>query len=127
MTIKENVAAYEAAAHAMQTGVAFLMERGDKATEPKHLRVGINSAMVEHAALVRLLISKGVITDEDDLDLIPVPQYHTLDGWVNLYPDSYRGMKLCYWNSEEQANRHRTEECIACIRITQKFQEGEGL
>ena len=61
------------------------------------------------------------------LDLIPVPQYHTLDVWANLYPDQYRGMKVCYWNSKEQADRHRTEECIACIHITQKYQEGEGL
>lgn len=65
MSIEEDRIAYEKAAHAMQTGVAFLMERGDNATSPKHLRVGVNSAMVEHAALVRLLIGKGVITDEE--------------------------------------------------------------
>lgn len=34
-------------------------------TGPKHLRVGVNSAMADHGALVRLLVAKGVITDEE--------------------------------------------------------------
>lgn len=53
---------YAAAMHAMQTGVAFSMPIDPKATEPKHLRVGVNVAMCDHAALVRLLAEKGVIT-----------------------------------------------------------------
>lgn len=56
---------YLSKAHAMQTGVALEMAAGVRDTEPKHLRVGINSAMCDHAALVRLLIEKGVITDEE--------------------------------------------------------------
>ena len=56
---------YLAAAHAMQTGVAMEMEHGSKDTTPKHLRTGVNSAMVEHSALAGLLISKGVITGEE--------------------------------------------------------------
>lgn len=55
---------YIAAAHAMQTGVAFMMNHTDE-TEPKHLRVGVNSAMVQHGALVHLLIQKGIITEEE--------------------------------------------------------------
>ena len=54
---------YAAAAHAMQTGVAFSMEANPSETSPKHLRVGVNSAMVEHAALAWLLIQKGIITE----------------------------------------------------------------
>ena len=50
---------YLAAAHAMQSGVAA--EMGPEC-EPKHLRVGINSALVGNAALARLLIEKGVFT-----------------------------------------------------------------
>ena len=49
-------------AHRMQTGVAFRMQRDSKETDPKHLRVGINSAMSDIAALSRLLIEKGIIT-----------------------------------------------------------------
>ncbi len=56
---------YEALCHAMQTGVAYEMEYGSKDTEPKHLRVGINSALVNDAALTRLLIKKGIITEEE--------------------------------------------------------------
>jgi SOS response regulatory protein OraA/RecX len=41
------------------------MNYNPKPTEPKHLRTGLNMAMVEHAALARLLIAKGVITEEE--------------------------------------------------------------
>jgi hypothetical protein len=50
----------------MQSGVAMDMETdpdGSKgATTPKHLRVGINSAMVTDQGLANLLIAKGVFT-----------------------------------------------------------------
>jgi hypothetical protein len=57
---------YEAAYHAMQAGVAMEMNYPDRqaATEPKHLRVGINTAMCDHAALVKLLIDRGLFTEE---------------------------------------------------------------
>jgi hypothetical protein len=61
---------YEALAHAMQTGVAFEMVRNPKPTEPKHLRVGINAAMADHAGLVKLLIKKGVFTEQEYVDAI---------------------------------------------------------
>jgi hypothetical protein len=58
-----------AAQHAIQSAVAYEMTRPDRqrATEPKHLRVGINSAMVECAALGKLLIDKGIITEREYL------------------------------------------------------------
>jgi hypothetical protein len=57
---------YEEACYAMQAGVG-LREKlgGSNETTPKHLRVGVNSAMVEHSALARLRIAKGVITDAE--------------------------------------------------------------
>lgn len=61
---------YVAAAHAMQSGVATKMGYYTKDVEPKSLRVGINSAMVEHAALAQLLMSKGIITEEEYLEAI---------------------------------------------------------
>jgi hypothetical protein len=54
---------YARACHAMQSGVAALMPSEE--TTPKHLRVGVNSAMSEHSALVELLIAKGVISREE--------------------------------------------------------------
>lgn len=39
-------------------------------TSPKHLRVGINAAMCDHGALVRLLVEKGIIAEADYLQAI---------------------------------------------------------
>lgn len=56
---------YEAAAHAMQSGVAAEHAAGSTDGSPKHLRVGVNSAHVGIAALARLLLEKGVITMDE--------------------------------------------------------------
>jgi hypothetical protein len=61
----EDQQRYRAAAHAMQTGVATKMAVDPSETTPKHLRVGVNSAMVENAALVKLLIAKGIVTEAE--------------------------------------------------------------
>jgi hypothetical protein len=62
-TYDEAASRYIAAAHAMQTGVAQKLELDGSETTTKHLRAGVNSAMVEHAALAHLLIEKGLIDD----------------------------------------------------------------
>ena len=62
---KADRARYKAALHAMQSGVAMAMERDHKPTSPKHLRVGVNVALCDHAALVRLLMKKGLFTEEE--------------------------------------------------------------
>jgi hypothetical protein len=51
--------------HAVQSGVAMTMNYDTHPTEPKHLRTGINSALVNQAAVVRLLVAKGIITEEE--------------------------------------------------------------
>lgn len=56
---------YAAAAHGMQSGVAMEMTHNPAPTSPKHLRVGVNAAMVDHAALAALLIAKGVFTEDE--------------------------------------------------------------
>lgn len=56
---------YAALLHAMQSGVAMKMNYDPSETSPKHLRVGVNSAMCDHAALARLLVEKGIITREE--------------------------------------------------------------
>lgn len=68
MSIRERFEKYEALVHAMQSGVAATMHYDDHSTQPKHLRVGINSAMVETSALAKLLIDKGVINEEEWFD-----------------------------------------------------------
>lgn len=66
MTDEERIEAailrYNAAAHAMQSGVAMKMNYESKGTEPKHLRVGVNSALVDSSAIATLLMQKGVFT-----------------------------------------------------------------
>lgn len=58
---------YYAAAHAVQSDIAFRIGRGDDCASPKHLRVGVDTAKVEQAALAMLLIEKGIFTlDEYD-------------------------------------------------------------
>ncbi len=53
--------------HAMQSGVhsEILEDPSGKlaAVRPKNLRVGVNSAMADHASLVRLLVRKGIISN----------------------------------------------------------------
>lgn len=64
-TAKER---YEAAAHAMQTGVKAMMkfeEPDTGSTSPKHLRVGVNMALIDSGALAGLLIRKGLIGQEE--------------------------------------------------------------
>ena len=61
---------YKAAAHAMQSGVAMEMNYDSSSTQPKHLRVGVNSALVDSSALAELLITKGVITKDEYFEAI---------------------------------------------------------
>ena len=56
---------YNAAAHAVQSGIAMLMHHRPSIAEPKHLRVGIDTAKAEQAGLALLLINKGVFTLEE--------------------------------------------------------------
>lgn len=58
---------YLAAIHAMQSGVAYEMNYAKfaSATEPKHLRVGVNNALVQQTAIVKLMVAKGIITMDE--------------------------------------------------------------
>lgn len=62
---QNDIDRYNAACHAMQSGVASLLAVHPELTEDKHVRTGINSAHVSVAAIVRLLIEKGVITEDE--------------------------------------------------------------
>lgn len=62
---------YEALLHAVQSGVKWELEAEQFAGipeqsstgSPKHLRVGVNSALVQNSSLAILLMRKGVITE----------------------------------------------------------------
>jgi hypothetical protein len=79
---------YRAALHAMQSGVAFEQARDGPGGDgtPKHLRVGVNSALCDNAALARLLIEKGVFT----LDEYEKAQADEMEREVERYRDRIR-------------------------------------
>lgn len=63
---------YEKALHAMQSGVMMEMNFNAKPTDPKHMRVGINSAMVNDSAIANLLMAKGIITSDEYVEAVTV-------------------------------------------------------
>lgn len=59
---------YLSLAHALQSGVAMDISgvgEDNSAASPKHLRVGVNMALVEIAALWQLMMDKGILTEEE--------------------------------------------------------------
>jgi hypothetical protein len=64
-SIEEARQRYLVAAHAIQSGVAAKMHRSLAETTPKHLRVGVNMAMADQGGLAKLLIEKGVFTEQE--------------------------------------------------------------
>ncbi len=97
MTLDEKKQKYAALCHAMQTGVAFTMEPGDginllsKECTPKHLRVGVNSAMVDSSALARLLMAKGVFTEEEYFDALIAAMQEEVDRYQARVNDAHGG------------------------------------
>lgn len=67
--MKED-ATYEEACHAVQSGVAFELGQGSECASPKHLRTGLNLRASEHAGLARLLVRKGLISEEEYLEVV---------------------------------------------------------
>jgi hypothetical protein len=57
------IARYEAAGHAVQSGIAHAIELGWNGTTPKHMRTGIDLGKADLEGLATLLISKGLITE----------------------------------------------------------------
>jgi hypothetical protein len=72
----EQEARIRSLGHRVQSAVAFFEGRqeafGERCmeTEPKHLRVGVNSALVETSALARLMFRKKLITSEEYFDAL---------------------------------------------------------
>ena len=71
-----QIAQIKSLQHRMQSGIAFLEGRqevfGERFAEiePKHLRVGINMALLEGSALAALMFRKGLIEAEEYFDVI---------------------------------------------------------
>jgi hypothetical protein len=70
MSKDEDIARWVSAAHAMQSGVVMEQQYHSEPTDAKHLRVGVNSALSDAGGLVKLLIAKGIFTEEEYLSAI---------------------------------------------------------
>lgn len=82
----KNNLPYEAAMHGVQTAIAHAMNQNDRLTEPKHLRVGIDSCQITDEALARLLIKKGIITEAEYLEEVRICANRELDRWEAKNP-----------------------------------------
>lgn len=65
MTAEEFAARNTALRHAIQTGAMYEAEQNPIVMEYKHNRVAIDAQQAEYAALIMLLVNKGVITWEE--------------------------------------------------------------
>jgi hypothetical protein len=65
MSVEEFQAEHARLQHAVQSGIAIELERGSQCATPKHLRVGLCTALADHGSLCRLLVSKGLITEQE--------------------------------------------------------------
>lgn len=68
MDKREMQRRYANAMHGIQTAILFEIEHvglNNAEASPKHLRTGINSAMVNDHAVAKLLVAKGIFTEQE--------------------------------------------------------------
>lgn len=76
---------YERHAHRVQTAIAALMAYGSaRSTEPKHLRVGIDTARADQGGLATLLIAKGIFTESEYISALTVAMKQEADSYERL-------------------------------------------
>jgi Asp-tRNA(Asn)/Glu-tRNA(Gln) amidotransferase B subunit len=80
------MSAYRAAAHRIQTAIAYLMQNDTNyvATKPKHMRVGIDLTKSDMAGLVQLLIAKGVFTQAEYVEAITEAAQSEADSYEKI-------------------------------------------
>jgi len=81
---------YLEAMHGVQSGVAYDIANGGQNTTPKHLRVGINSAMVDTAAMAWLLVKKGIIKPEEYAEAVRLFANNELAAYEEQFGVSFR-------------------------------------
>ena len=87
MSILSDEERYIAAAHAVQSGIKYAKDKSFM--EPKHLRVGIDTAKVEQGGLATLLIEKGIITKEEYMKAIADAREAEKVKWENKISEEY--------------------------------------
>ena len=88
---------YAQQAHRVQTAIAALMavDPAYKAAQPKHLRTGIDMSKSDMCGLVRLLISKGIITNEEYIEAVTAAAKEEADSYEKILQSvlSHKGVK----------------------------------
>ncbi len=87
--MKDFIQAYAALAHAIQTVIAYELGLGGEklaGATPKHLRVGIDLERIDQGSLVKLLIAKGVFTEDEVHEAILNGLRAELDTYERKYP-----------------------------------------
>lgn len=88
---------YHEAVHAVQSGVLQMQHveaqqgkgENESSTGGKHLRTGLNLAMCDHAALVGLLIHKGLFTQEEYIEAIRIAAIDEVETYENKLRSHY--------------------------------------
>jgi hypothetical protein len=91
VSIEEDKQRYLNALHALQSVVAFSQNYG-KDTSPKHLRVGVASAMVSISAVAALLIHKGIFTEEEYAVVLAKMMEQEVEDLKAELPEHLRGL-----------------------------------
>lgn len=93
-TLEEKKARYWELSHAMQAAVDLKMQKLAKDTSPKHLRVGVNSAMVSQGALVALLMKKGIISEDEYYDELIAAMGREVEMYKQTLRELYGGIDI---------------------------------
>lgn len=87
---REALAArYERAVHARQSAVAYALAKGDRSMSPKRLRVGIDGALSDASGLARLLIAKGIFTEDEYQTAIVEAAEQEAESWAQRVRRDY--------------------------------------
>jgi len=88
-SLEELKEEYKSLCHAMQSGVAAKMNVDDSECKPKHLRVGVNSSMVDSSALARLLMRKGIIVEQEYYEILVEVMREEVESYKKFLSDHY--------------------------------------
>lgn len=66
--LQDSAARYMAALHGIQSGIMVILEKGGALASrcsTKHMQTGLEARASDHAALAKILIGKGLFTEEE--------------------------------------------------------------
>lgn len=93
--MKDLGLSYEAAGHGIQSAIRFEMtqkgflDKGILADAVKHLRVGLDMRAADMGGLLKLLVDKGVITDEEVSETMRLAANAELDRYEDHIRKTY--------------------------------------